>query len=147
MIWYYFPHYVQVRGLEFNGFTPNLLASGADEGEICIWDIAKPSEPSHFPPLKVCNIWHLKSFLLAFLMQFFFINSSVTLAGPPLNQTQCKRDNRGKMIKLLVFFWGHSFKSNVKHDAPILKMLLHMYCVFKLICIVDCNSSSSSFPW
>lgn len=49
-------HKGPVRGLEFNGFTPNLLASGADEGEICIWDIAKPSEPSHFPPLKVCNI-------------------------------------------------------------------------------------------
>ncbi|XP_016449557.2 protein transport protein SEC31 homolog B-like isoform X2 [Nicotiana tabacum] len=45
-------HRGPVRGLEFNGFTPNLLASGADEGEICIWDIAKPSEPSHFPPLK-----------------------------------------------------------------------------------------------
>ncbi|XP_019229903.1 PREDICTED: protein transport protein SEC31 homolog B isoform X1 [Nicotiana attenuata] len=45
-------HKGPVRGLEFNGFTPNLLASGADEGEICIWDIAKPSEPSHFPPLK-----------------------------------------------------------------------------------------------
>ncbi|KAJ8565513.1 hypothetical protein K7X08_008089 [Anisodus acutangulus] len=45
-------HRGPVRGLEFNGFTPNLLVSGADEGEICIWDIAKPSEPSHFPPLK-----------------------------------------------------------------------------------------------
>ncbi|XP_016538857.2 protein transport protein SEC31 homolog B isoform X1 [Capsicum annuum] len=45
-------HKGPVRGLEFNVFTPNLLASGADEGEICIWDIAKPSEPSHFPPLK-----------------------------------------------------------------------------------------------
>ncbi|KAK4372058.1 hypothetical protein RND71_007442 [Anisodus tanguticus] len=45
-------HRGPVRGLEFNGFTPNLLASGADEGEICIWDITKPSEPSHFPPLK-----------------------------------------------------------------------------------------------
>ncbi|XP_060217414.1 protein transport protein SEC31 homolog B isoform X2 [Lycium barbarum] len=45
-------HKGPVRGLEFNGFTPNLLASGADEGEICIWDIANPAEPSHFPPLK-----------------------------------------------------------------------------------------------
>ncbi|KAL2461198.1 Protein transport protein SEC31B [Abeliophyllum distichum] len=41
-----------VRGLEFNSLSPNLLASGADEGEVCIWDVAKPSEPSHFPPLK-----------------------------------------------------------------------------------------------
>lgn len=33
---------------------PNHLASGADEGEICIWDIAHPAKPTHFPPLKVC---------------------------------------------------------------------------------------------
>lgn len=33
--------------------APNLLASGADEGEICIWDLAKPPEPNLFPPLKV----------------------------------------------------------------------------------------------
>ncbi|CAM8961850.1 unnamed protein product [Rhodiola kirilowii] len=45
-------HKGPVRGLEFNANAPNLLASGADEGEICIWDLAKPSEPSHFPPLK-----------------------------------------------------------------------------------------------
>lgn len=46
---------LQVRGLEFNTLSPNLLASGADEGEICIWDIAKPTEPTHYPPLKVCR--------------------------------------------------------------------------------------------
>lgn len=45
----------QVRGLEFSTISPNLLASGADEGEICIWDLAAPTEPSHFPPLKVCS--------------------------------------------------------------------------------------------
>ncbi|KAG8363650.1 hypothetical protein BUALT_Bualt19G0044600 [Buddleja alternifolia] len=45
-------HRGPVRGLEFNSFSPNLLASGADEGDICIWDVSKPSEPSHFPPLK-----------------------------------------------------------------------------------------------
>ncbi|KAG6679763.1 hypothetical protein I3842_13G008400 [Carya illinoinensis] len=44
-------HKGPVRGLEFNGITPNLLASGADDGEICIWDLANPTEPSHFPPL------------------------------------------------------------------------------------------------
>lgn len=54
----YIPY--QVRGLEFNSISPNLLASGADEGEICIWDIAKPTEPIHFPPLKVC---HMQFFL------------------------------------------------------------------------------------
>ncbi|CAH9113742.1 unnamed protein product [Cuscuta epithymum] len=45
-------HSGPVHGLEFNSFTPNLLASGADEGEICIWDISHPAEPTHFPPLK-----------------------------------------------------------------------------------------------
>ncbi|PPS03542.1 hypothetical protein GOBAR_AA17135 [Gossypium barbadense] len=30
----------------------NLLASGADDGEICIWDLAAPALPTHFPPLK-----------------------------------------------------------------------------------------------
>ncbi|KAL8098344.1 protein transport protein SEC31 homolog B-like isoform X2 [Apium graveolens] len=45
-------HKGPVRGLEFNSISPNLLASGADESEICIWDIAKPTEPIHFPPLK-----------------------------------------------------------------------------------------------
>ncbi|OAY69077.1 Protein transport protein SEC B [Ananas comosus] len=30
----------QVRGLEFSVLSPNLLASGADEGELCIWDLA-----------------------------------------------------------------------------------------------------------
>ncbi|KAI4339079.1 hypothetical protein MLD38_024060 [Melastoma candidum] len=45
-------HKGPVRGLEFNVIAPNLLASGADEGEICIWDLASPTEPTHFPPLK-----------------------------------------------------------------------------------------------
>ncbi|KAI3448846.1 hypothetical protein Pfo_005511 [Paulownia fortunei] len=45
-------HRGPVHGLEFNSLSPNLLASGADEGDICIWDVSKPSEPSHFPPLK-----------------------------------------------------------------------------------------------
>ncbi|KAI3744025.1 hypothetical protein L1987_57097 [Smallanthus sonchifolius] len=45
-------HKGPVRGLEFSSLSPNHLASGAEEGEICIWDIAKPTEPTHFPPLK-----------------------------------------------------------------------------------------------
>ena len=48
----------QVRGLEFNAAAPNLLASGAEDGEICIWDLANPSEPTHFPPLKVRDCSH-----------------------------------------------------------------------------------------
>ncbi|CAA6671881.1 unnamed protein product [Spirodela intermedia] len=45
-------HKGPVRGLEFCNLSPNLLASGADEGELCIWDLAKPSEPIHYPALK-----------------------------------------------------------------------------------------------
>ncbi|KAL1535090.1 Protein transport protein Sec31B [Salvia divinorum] len=45
-------HKGPVRGLEFNSFTPNIIASGADEGDICIWDINKPSEHNLSPPLK-----------------------------------------------------------------------------------------------
>ncbi|KAF0907343.1 hypothetical protein E2562_015842 [Oryza meyeriana var. granulata] len=45
-------HTGPVRGLEFSELTPNRLASGADEGELCIWDLKNPSEPVVFPPLK-----------------------------------------------------------------------------------------------
>ncbi|KAH9300540.1 hypothetical protein KI387_012123 [Taxus chinensis] len=45
-------HTGNVRGLEFNPNSPNLLASGAGDGEICIWDFANPLAPTHFPPLK-----------------------------------------------------------------------------------------------
>lgn len=44
----------QVRGLEFNGLSPNLLASGGSDGELCIWDVAVPSAPNLYPGLKVC---------------------------------------------------------------------------------------------
>ncbi|PWA39647.1 WD40/YVTN repeat-like-containing domain, Ancestral coatomer element 1, Sec16/Sec31 [Artemisia annua] len=45
-------HKGPVRGLEFSSLKPNLLASSGEEGEIFIWDFAKPTEPTHFPPLK-----------------------------------------------------------------------------------------------
>jgi len=45
-------HTGPVRGLEFNTNSTNLLASGAEDGELCIWDLANPSAPTHFPPLK-----------------------------------------------------------------------------------------------
>ncbi|KAJ0247821.1 Protein transport protein SEC31 A [Hirschfeldia incana] len=40
-------HKGPVRALEFNVISPNQLASGDDEGTICIWDLANTSEPSH----------------------------------------------------------------------------------------------------
>ncbi|KAJ3683814.1 hypothetical protein LUZ60_014041 [Juncus effusus] len=45
-------HVGPVRGLEFSTVKPNMLASGADEGELCIWDLERPSEPKLFPSLK-----------------------------------------------------------------------------------------------
>ncbi|KAK4285446.1 hypothetical protein QN277_002141 [Acacia crassicarpa] len=48
LVWHKGP----VRGLEFNSIAPNLLASGADDGELCIWDLVNPLEPHHFPTLK-----------------------------------------------------------------------------------------------
>lgn len=43
-------HKGPVRGLDFNQFKPNLLASGATESEILIWDLATPSSPNVYTP-------------------------------------------------------------------------------------------------
>ncbi|KAH0916308.1 hypothetical protein HID58_030754, partial [Brassica napus] len=40
-------HKGPVRALEFNVISPNQLASGDDDGTICIWDLANTSDPSH----------------------------------------------------------------------------------------------------
>lgn len=45
-------HTGRVRAVEFNPSTPNLLASGGDDGDVLIWDAATPTAPSHFPALK-----------------------------------------------------------------------------------------------
>ncbi|XP_010694716.2 protein transport protein SEC31 homolog B isoform X2 [Beta vulgaris subsp. vulgaris] len=45
-------HRGPVRGLDFNAFTPYLLASGAEDGEICVWDLASPNEPRHKFPAR-----------------------------------------------------------------------------------------------
>lgn len=45
-------HTGAVRGLEFNKFSPHLLASGAADSDLCIWDISNPSEPSLYPDLQ-----------------------------------------------------------------------------------------------
>lgn len=72
---------IQVRGLEFNAIAPNLLASGADEGEICIWDLAAPAEPSHFPPLKVHSppLMHNLFENYIFLLRCFLGNSPLSI--------------------------------------------------------------------
>eukprot|EP00698_Gefionella_okellyi_P004125 TRINITY_DN13861_c0_g1_i1.p1 TRINITY_DN13861_c0_g1~~TRINITY_DN13861_c0_g1_i1.p1 ORF type:complete len:1141 (-),score=252.13 TRINITY_DN13861_c0_g1_i1:7-3429(-) len=45
-------HQGAVRGLEFNSFMPNLLASGAADGEIYIWDLTDTKHPSVYSPAK-----------------------------------------------------------------------------------------------
>lgn len=45
-------HQGAVRGLEFNPLSPKLLASGAMDGEVCIWDLATPAQPSLYPAMK-----------------------------------------------------------------------------------------------
>ena len=38
-------HVGPVRALDINPFQPNLLASGASESEIYIWDLSSPGNP------------------------------------------------------------------------------------------------------
>jgi len=45
-------HQGAVRGLQFNPFSAKLLASGAGDGEVCIWDLSNPSQPSLYPAMK-----------------------------------------------------------------------------------------------
>lgn len=82
----------QVRGLEFNVFTSNLLASGADEGKICIWDIANPGEPTHYPPLKVgSNLrWKIKS-LQAFVVTTVLRTMIIFLPTPNFLKTKAAK--------------------------------------------------------
>ncbi len=48
-----------MRGLEFNPNAPHLLASGGDEGELCIWDVTSPAGPTQYPAVKVRGVPHL----------------------------------------------------------------------------------------
>ena len=43
-------HKGPVKGLDFNSFKPNLLASGATESEILIWDLSNPTAPNVYTP-------------------------------------------------------------------------------------------------
>lgn len=45
-------HSGPVRGLDFNTFSHNLLASGGSEGDVVIWDLTTPGKPSKYPALK-----------------------------------------------------------------------------------------------
>lgn len=41
-----------MKGLQFNSLSSNLLATGAADGELCIWDLSNPSQPALYPSLK-----------------------------------------------------------------------------------------------
>ncbi|KAK9829183.1 hypothetical protein WJX72_004364 [[Myrmecia] bisecta] len=45
-------HTAAVKGLEFNSFSPNLLASGGADADLCIWDLTTPARPNLYPALK-----------------------------------------------------------------------------------------------
>ncbi|BBN16840.1 protein transport protein SEC31 [Marchantia polymorpha subsp. ruderalis] len=45
-------HEGTVRGLELSVLAPNLLASGGDDGDIYIWDLKVPTNPTHTPNLN-----------------------------------------------------------------------------------------------
>ena len=60
-------HPEQVRGLEFNPFSPNLLATGGADGELCIWDVASPAQPSLYPAMKARQLVSLSFPGLVFL--------------------------------------------------------------------------------
>jgi WD40 repeat protein len=48
---------LKVWGLEFSPLTPNILASGGEDGALLVWDLTTPSAASTFPPLKACEIF------------------------------------------------------------------------------------------
>lgn len=41
-----------MKGLQFNPLSSNLLATGAADGELCIWDLSNPTQPALYPSLK-----------------------------------------------------------------------------------------------
>lgn len=45
-------HQGPVRGLEFNSFQTSVLASGAADGEIYVWDLNKTKSPTVYTPAK-----------------------------------------------------------------------------------------------
>ncbi|KAG0569564.1 hypothetical protein M758_6G095900 [Ceratodon purpureus] len=45
-------HNGNVWGLEFSPLTPNILASGGEDGALLVWDLSTPSAASTFPPLR-----------------------------------------------------------------------------------------------
>ena len=50
-------HAGAVRGLDFNPFSSNLLASGGRDGELSIWDINDPMKPSKYPSAGEWTEW------------------------------------------------------------------------------------------
>jgi protein transport protein SEC31 len=84
---------LQVRGLDFNRLSPNLLASGGADGDLCIWDVANPGQPNLYPAMQVrlhgC-LWRICFFLGRFLVMATSVSSSSFLVqgGPPGSQPE-----------------------------------------------------------
>jgi protein transport protein SEC31 len=60
-------HNGPVRGLAWNSFMPNLLASGGEDGQVFIWNFTNPAQPQVFVPGKsdpngaiTCVAWNHK---------------------------------------------------------------------------------------
>nr|XP_034577297.1 protein transport protein SEC31 homolog A-like [Setaria viridis] len=45
-------HKGPVRGLDFSEFRPHMLATGADDGEVIVWDLKNPAMPAVCCQLK-----------------------------------------------------------------------------------------------
>lgn len=45
-------HKGPVRGLDFSEFRPHMLATGADDGEVIVWDLKNPAMPAGCCQLK-----------------------------------------------------------------------------------------------
>ncbi|VFQ59373.1 unnamed protein product [Cuscuta campestris] len=127
-------HSGPVHGLEFNAFTPNLLASGADEGEICIWDISHPEQPTHFPPLKGTGS------SIQGEISYVSWNSKVQhiLASTSLNGTTVVWDLRKQKPAI-------SFSDPVKRRCSVLQW--HPDVANQLIVASDEDSSPALMMW
>lgn len=44
----------QIRGLDWNLNSQNLLASGAADGECLVWDLTDLTQPANFKVVRIC---------------------------------------------------------------------------------------------
>ena len=78
---------LQVDGLEFCHLSPNLLASGAGEGELCVWNLEKPGQPQFCPGLQVVQDNQFTAVLLGGRKPSTTVSRWVNAAGPETSST------------------------------------------------------------